>query len=419
MRDLFRFIDNTQFMPHGHCYLWKPSLVWLHGISDTLILLSYLVLPFVFMHVLKKSKQKIPSSSLFLVMGLFITLTGLTHFMDVINIWNTNYWASGLIKAFTALLSITAVILLIPAIPRVLKVPTSLELQNTIRQLKLEVRRCEDLEKKLVRQEKLASLGSLTAGIAHEIKNPLNLINNSADLIGDTIEDSLKPLIIKFEQSDKEVSRAEIMEELNNLTALSKIVMNNSDRADLIVKNMLKQCRSGKESMEPTNLKKLIEDNYNFSYHSMRSVRPIIVNSNLDLDEIDDVEVVSQDLGRAIINILDNSFYSMYQKLNQLGENNFTANIAIKLHKGPNDTVKIDIIDNGEGVPEKLHKKIFEPFFTTKSGGDGSGLGLSMIHEIIVKQHHGIISVNSKEKEYTRISISLPVHQKNPKTSVA
>jgi PAS domain S-box-containing protein len=262
-------------------------------------------------------------------------------------------------------------------------------------------------QEKMMALEKLASLGSVSAGIAHEIKNPLNLIINSAKVIDDEISDELPQFIetIKGLVSDKEAE--EISDFFKTIQTMSKVITGSGDRADRIVKAMLMQSRADKSMLVLSDVKSCIEDCLNLSYHSMRANYPFDIQIEKDFDDIGNSNLYIQDLSRAIQNLINNSLYSMNLKVIEHKDVNYKANLKIKLKK-TNDSLKLVIWDNGEGIPDEIMSKIFEPFFTTKPPGDGTGLGLSIVNEIISKQHCGTIEIKSEKGEYTEITIEVP-----------
>ncbi len=252
----------------------------------------------------------------------------------------------------------------------------------------------------LVQSEKMASLGELTAGIAHEIQNPLNFVNN-------------------FSEVNKELAD-ELEEEINkgNYTeakAIAKAIKDNEEkinhhgkRADAIVKGMLQHSRSSNGLKEPTDINALCDEYLRLSYHGLRA-KDKSFNATLKTDfdpAIGDIKIISQDIGRVILNLLTNAFYVVDEKrkMNLPGYDP-TVSIVTKKMK---DKVEIMVSDNGNGIPQKIMDKIFQPFFTTKPTGQGTGLGLSLSYDIISKSHGGELSVQTKEGEGTTIKISLP-----------
>jgi two-component system, NtrC family, sensor kinase len=259
---------------------------------------------------------------------------------------------------------------------------------------------------RLVQTEKLASLGQLTAGIAHEIKNPLNFVNNFAALsaeLTDELNDALKPA----ELADN--LRTEVAE----LTALLKDnlekVVQHGKRADSIVKNMLLHSREGSGEHRSADINALVEESLNLAYHGARAERPgfnITLARNFD-PGAGAVELYPQEITRALLNLISNAFYAATKRRSEAGDDSFEP-ILRATTKDLGNKVEIRIRDNGTGIPDDVKEKIFNPFFTTKPSGEGTGLGLSMSHDIIVKQHGGSIDVETEPGVFTEFKIVLP-----------
>jgi PAS domain S-box-containing protein len=260
-------------------------------------------------------------------------------------------------------------------------------------------------QERLVQTEKLASLGQLTAGIAHEIKNPLNFVNNfsalSAELI-DELRDMLSGANIDQTRS----------EELDKLTQVLKSnlekVVQHGKRADSIVKNMLLHSRQGSGEHRPFDINAIVDEGLNLAYHGARAENPEFhVAIQRDFDPAAGMaDIYPQEVTRALLNLITNGFYAATKRKTETGDD-FEPTLAAST-KDLGDTVEIRIRDNGTGIPADVKEKIFNPFFTTKSAGEGTGLGLSMSHDIIVKQHGGIIDVETEFGHFTEFKIVLP-----------
>ncbi|GAB3528235.1 sensor histidine kinase [Pontibacter brevis] len=253
----------------------------------------------------------------------------------------------------------------------------------------------------LVQQEKLASLGELTAGIAHEIQNPLNFINNFAEVSSELAEE----LQHEFETGDIDEAKA-IADTIKQ--NLDKIRLH-GQRADRIVKGMLQHSRTSSGQKEPTDINALADEYLQLSYHGLRA-KDKTFNATLQKDfgkGLDKVVVVPQELGRVLLNLFNNAFYAVQQKLKSTG-GNYTPKVEVSTsRKGA--CVEIKVRDNGGGMSEAVKAKVFQPFFTTKPSGQGTGLGLSLSYDIITKGHGGEMFVDSVEGEYTEFTIKLPV----------
>jgi C4-dicarboxylate-specific signal transduction histidine kinase len=289
------------------------------------------------------------------------------------------------------------------------------ELEQTVAERTAELtQQKEELEKALVKlrttqaqliqQEKLASLGELTAGIAHEIQNPLNFVNNFSDVSAELLEELKVGVIQKLPASEKKHAD----EILSGLTQNLEKITHHGRRADSIVKSMMQHSRSGTSQVEPTDINALADEYLRLAYHGLRSKDKSFnarLNANFD-DKMRKVQVVSQDISRVLLNLYNNAFYSVQKKKKELG-NAFSPAVKVRT-KLLDKMIEIRVGDNGTGIPQDLLEKIYQPFFTTKPPGDGIGLGLSLTYDII-KAHGGEIKVETKEGEYAEFIISLPV----------
>jgi GAF domain-containing protein len=267
----------------------------------------------------------------------------------------------------------------------------------------------EDLrtaQDRLVQTEKLASLGQLTAGIAHEIKNPLNFVNNfsgiSVELI-DELQDVLSGLSIDHK------ARNEIKELADTLRGNLEKVVQHGKRADAIVKNMLLHSRKGSQEHRPVDINALVEESLNLAYHGARAEKQgfnITLERSLD-PTAGEVDVFPQEITRVLLNLISNGFYAATKRKAETDGSSYEPTLAAAT-RSLGDSVEIRIRDNGTGIPPEVKAKLFSPFFTTKPVGEGTGLGLSISHDIIVKQHGGSIEVETQPGEFTEFRIVLP-----------
>lgn len=280
------------------------------------------------------------------------------------------------------------------------------QVQQQTNELSQSLDELRNAQERLIQTEKLASLGQLTAGIAHEIKNPLNFVNNFSALsaeLTDELNDVLRP--VAFERK--------VRKEVDELTGLLKHnlqkVVEHGERADSIVKNMLLHSREGSGDHRPTDINALLNESLNLAYHGARAEKPQFnVTLQRDFDErAGTIEVFPQEITRAFLNLISNGFYAANKRKAVLGDAGFEP-ILSATTKDLGETVEIRIRDNGIGIPVEAKEKIFNPFFTTKPAGEGTGLGLSMSHDIIVKQHGGSIDFESVEGAFTEFTIVLP-----------
>lgn len=261
----------------------------------------------------------------------------------------------------------------------------------------------------LIVQEKMASLGQLTAGIAHEIKNPLNFVNNFAEGSIELTEELSATL-----NKSKDDLKTEDLEELEDITNELKQnavdILENGKRADSIVRSMMDHARDSKGEYRSTDINALLEENINLAYHGYRANNSsfnMSITKNFD-DSLAPVEIVQSDIGRVLLNIISNACYAVNEKQKKEDES-YIPELNITT-KSVNGDVELRIRDNGPGISQEIREKIFTPFFTTKPTGDGNtGLGLSISYDIIVHQHHGKLEVESKTGEFTEFTIRLPM----------
>jgi two-component system, NtrC family, sensor kinase len=266
-----------------------------------------------------------------------------------------------------------------------------------------ELRTAQD---RLVQTEKLASLGQLTAGIAHEIKNPLNFVNNFSSVSVELIEE-LRQALAEAKLGDK--LRSEIGEIADMLQGNLDKVVQHGKRADSIVKNMLLHSRSGSGEHRPVDINAVVEESLNLAYHGARAEKQgfnITLNRSFD-PTAGEVDLFPQEITRVLLNVISNGFYAATKRKDQGGDNTYEPTLAAAT-RNLGDRVEIRIRDNGTGIPPEVKDKMFNPFFTTKPAGEGTGLGLSISHDIIVKQHAGSIEVDTQPGEFTEFRIVLP-----------
>jgi len=256
----------------------------------------------------------------------------------------------------------------------------------------------------LIQQEKLASLGQLTAGIAHEIKNPLNFVNNFSGLSLEFL-DEVEEELDKMEESDALENVRELLADIKvNLTKIK----HHGGRADGIVKSMLMHSRGGSGTMEPADLNEVIKEYVNLSFHGMRANKnPINVEVILDLDEsLPKVPLNTEDFSRVILNLTKNAFDAMKDKIAKAGAE-YKAVLKVQT-KNLGNKIILEVEDNGPGVPAEIIDKLLMPFFTTKKGTEGTGLGLSITHDII-KAHNGMLDITTEVGKWTKFTITIPM----------
>jgi two-component system, NtrC family, sensor kinase len=291
------------------------------------------------------------------------------------------------------------------------KIQLEKEVEERTAELKHSLRELKSTQAQLIQQEKMASLGELTAGIAHEIQNPLNFVNNFSDINTE--------LVGEAKQEIDKGNISEVKAILNDIKDNEEKINQHGKRADAIVKGMLQHSRHSDGKKEPTDINKLADEFLRLAYHGLRAKDKSFnatLNTNYD-ESIGNINIIPQEIGRVILNLINNAFYAVqikqreasseglttFQKLSTLYEPTVSVNT-----KKVGDKVEIKVADNGNGIPQKIVDKIFQPFFTTKPTGQGTGLGLSLSYDI-VKAHGGEIKVDTREGEGSEFVISLPV----------
>jgi two-component system NtrC family sensor kinase len=276
--------------------------------------------------------------------------------------------------------------------------------------LKMALDHLKTAQDQIIAREKLAALGALTAGIAHEIRNPLNFINNYAESSIELADELAEDLNAQAHFSDAD-ALASMQVLLSDLKENAAIIHRHGQRAEGIIHNMMQHARMGDSDYELRNLNELLDDSIQLVLHGKRVQALVLaVEIHKDYDfNLKPIAVLPNEIGRAFINFIDNSLYALQKKQQQIGAE-FTPTLSIQTQQ-QQDSVKILIRDNGIGIPLEHQKKILDPFFTTKPPSEGTGLGLSMAYEIIVSQHQGILEMNTEPGAYTEFVITLPVTQ--------
>ncbi|MBV8884172.1 MAG: GAF domain-containing protein, partial [Chroococcidiopsidaceae cyanobacterium CP_BM_RX_35] len=281
------------------------------------------------------------------------------------------------------------------------------ELQEKNEELGSTIQKLKTTQAQIIAQEKLASLGALTAGIAHEIKNPLNFVNNFAELSAELTQELLGEIENQKDRLDLE-TRNYIEEILNDLSLNTQKINEHGKRADSIVRRMLLHSRGQTGERQPTNINTLLAESLNLAYHGMRAKVPsfnITIKTDYD-DDIEQLNVVPQDISRVFLNIISNACYAAHEKKQEIGKG-FSPSLWLST-KNLGERVEIRIRDNGKGIPQQELDKIFHPFFTTKPTGQGTGLGLSISYDIIAQGHQGDIKVKTEVGSYAEFIIILP-----------
>jgi signal transduction histidine kinase len=281
----------------------------------------------------------------------------------------------------------------------------NIELEEQRDKIKKAMAELQQTQIQLVHKEKMASLGELTSGIAHEIQNPLNFVKNFSEVnvdIGNELKDEIRNLPLTEDQ------RKNLHELADELSQNHQKIAHHGKRAEAIVKNMLEHSRKTSSTKEPTNINALVEECIGLSYHGFHNKhKEFDSRIDKDLDKtLSEVQVIPQDISRVLVNLLSNAFYAVNEKKKQLN-GSFQPSVIVSTKKqGKNVTISVK--DNGTGMSEKVIAKAFQPFFTTKPSDEGTGLGLSLSYDLVTKGHGGEMKVESKEGEGAKFTIELP-----------
>ena len=280
------------------------------------------------------------------------------------------------------------------------------EVQARTRELAKSLEDLRTTQDRLVQTQKLALLGQLTAGIAHEIKNPLNFVNNFSGVSVEMI-DELREALVDVSLTEKK--RSEITELMDTLCGNFDKVVQHGKRADAIVKNMLQHSREGSGEHRVIDINALVEESLNLAWHGARAETQgfeIKLKQSFD-PSAGGADVFPQDIRRALLNLIANGFYAATRRRAETNGGDYEPTLTAST-KNLGDRVEVRIRDNGTGMTPDVKEKMFNPFFTTKPTGEGTGLGLSISHDVIVKQHAGTIEVDTQPGEFTEIRIVLP-----------
>ncbi|MBC7935024.1 MAG: two-component sensor histidine kinase [Rhizobacter sp.] len=280
------------------------------------------------------------------------------------------------------------------------------EIQEQKNKVETTLMELQSTQAQLIQAEKMASLGELTAGIAHEIQNPLNFVNNFSEVSNELIDE----MTTELDKGDIQEAKALAIDIKQNLEKIN----HHGKRADAIVKGMLQHSQSANGQKEPTNINALCDEYLRLSYHGLRAKDKSFnatLNTNFD-ESIDKINITPQEIGRVIMNLLTNAFYAVNEKKKLHGDD-YQPTVTIGtscsplLRRGVGGEVLISVSDNGNGIPPHIIDKIFQPFFTTKPTGQGTGLGLSLAYDI-VKAHGGDLRVETQEGQGSTFVISIP-----------
>jgi len=412
--------STTGFMPHGHCYLWKPTILGMHVISDMAIFLSYSAIPFAIVWFVRQRKD-LPFSWVFVLFGIFIIACGFTHLLAVVTVWQPVYWLTGLVKVITAIASVLTAIVLFPLLPKALALPSPAMLQAANDELTTQIAERMRIEKEiinknaelkaindtlnvtlehlkqtqeqLIAKEKMASLGGLVAGVAHELNTPLGIGVTAASYLSDQTNELIEL------NKNKQLQQSNFNQYLAMIKNSSDMILDNLHRASTLISNFKKiAIDEASEEKETLIIKNNLEDAL------------IILRPNLDQDghkttincsnELR-INSYSGSLMQVFTHLITNSLLHGFEGI-EGGE------ITIDINEVEDSQILIKYHDNGRGISAEDQGKIFDPFFTTKRNQGGAGLGLHVIYNIICQNMGGSISVDSTQTEGTTFLIQLP-----------
>lgn len=467
MLEVFSNFFSGTFIPHGHCFLWKAGLVWLHVVSDGLIALSYAWIPIVLVYLVKQ-RGDIPFDWIFLLFGSFIVSCGITHGMDIWTLWHPDYWLSGFLKAVCATVSLTTGAVMVPLVPKVMMIPspaqlrqTNLALQQEIRDrlqveeelnkltLELEQRvadrtvalvkanaslerenrertlaqesleqtlgQLQQAQSQLVQAEKMSALGKMVAGIAHELNNPVSFIYGNVSPAIDYIRDLLGLVKLYQQHYPEPVREIEVEIETIDLEFLAEdfpkmllSMKNGADRIRNIVQSMRTFSRLDEAQIKAVDIHDNIDSallllQYRFQKQPDRAIQVI-----KKYDSILQVECYASEINQVFLHILTNAVDAL-ESVKETDGNSPTIEISTALLES--DRVQIRISDNGIGMKPETIPKIYDPFYTTKNVGAGTGLGLAVSYQII-EQHQGSLDCLSEFGKGTEFIIEIPLKQK-------
>jgi signal transduction histidine kinase len=282
------------------------------------------------------------------------------------------------------------------------------EVQQRTRELSASLEDLRAAQSRLIQSEKLASLGQLTAGIAHEIKNPLNFVNNFAGLSGELLQELKETMDSAIAALSAEV-QAEIDEVIDTLSSNLAKIVEHGKRADGIVRSMLEHSRSSTGECRGVDVNGLVEEALNLAYHGARAQDQsfsITLKKEFGVD-IAPIELVPQDMTRVFLNLFSNGFYATRKRLHDGRDGAYRPTLRVST-RDVGEAVEIRVRDNGTGIAPDVRAKLFQPFFTTKPTGEGTGLGLSISYDIVTQQHGGAIEVDSEPGQFTEFTVRLP-----------
>ncbi|HEY9800700.1 MAG TPA: ATP-binding protein [Leptolyngbyaceae cyanobacterium] len=426
-----QFFTDGLFIPHGHCYLWKPGLLWLHILSDSLIAFAYYSIPISLICFVRK-REDLPFKGLLLLFGAFIVFCGTTHIMEIWTLWHPTYWLSGSIKAITALISVYTAMILVPIIPQALALPSPAQLAASNAELKAALENLENTQAQLIQTEKISSIGKLVSGIAYEINNPTNFIYGNIHFAQEYVQNLLGLIALYKEKYPQPASAIQtyiqefdinfIQEDIQKI--LSSIQLG-ATRIREVILSLRKFSRLDEAEIKKVDIHQGIDSTLLLLQNRLKGQGQYpAIEVIKEYGNLPKISCYPKQLNQVFMNILTNAVDALEESL--VNEQKAKEHGCDVLNKPQiyiltevvdNEQVRVKIADNGYGMSEEIRQKIFEPFFTTKSITAGTGLGLSISRQIIDK-HGGKIECISSLFKGTELIIQLPIQMTFSKIDV-
>lgn len=431
---LYNFFANDSFIPHGHCYLWQPGLVWLNIISDSLIAFSYYSIPIILIYFAQKRKD-FPFTWILLLFGIFIISCGTTHIMDVWTLWHPTYWLSSCVKAITAFFSVYTALMLIPIIPKALALPSPKQLETANSKLVITLEELKNTQTQLIQSEKMSSLGTLIAGIAHEINNPINFIFGNIHPANEYVQDLLNLIslykkhypepVTEIQDYSEKIDIEFIKEDLPKILDSMKI---GSERIHRIVLSLRNFLGLNEANIKKVNVGEGIDSTLLILGNRLKAKqdRPAIEVAK-EYDNLPKIECYPGQLNQVFMNLLnyaidalDESMVSCHWiipdktpgvTLEML--NNYLPNLKPKIqiraeYLNIEQQVRISISDNSCGMTQEVQEKIFDPLSITISLKSITNCGI-LISQQIIHKHHGNLKCISAPLQGTEFIIEIPI----------
>jgi len=407
------------FMPHGHCYLWKPELLWMHVISDSIIFLSYSTIP-IFLALFIRKRKDLPFSWIFTLFSIFIIACGLTHLLAIVTVWHPTYWLTGYVKVLTAIASLLTAISLFPLLPRALAIPSptmlrtaneelskqiverkkieseinvkNTELQRVNTALNESIDNLKMAQEQMVTQEKMASLGRLVAGVAHEINTPIGIGVTAASYLSELSQE----LSEKFNENN--LTRNFFSRYVEKLEQCSLLISSNLARSAELVDSFKHV------AVDQTSKNLRLFDIKCYFNEVLMNLHPELKNTpyKVNLECAENINIYGEPgaLAQVLTNLIMNSLKHGFEDAK-------SGNIDIKVNH-IDDSVLVIYKDSGKGISYEHLQQIYEPFFTTKRGQGGSGLGMHLVYNLVTQSLKGSIKCDSTLGQGTQFTISFP-----------